>query len=553
MFLGENELTELPLKHNTENGNGNGMGVDNLATNGNHHYVWGVTSLADCTRLSWLNLDSNKLRYLEPGSLPPHLQALSVSHNLLTHFPAEALDRQQHLVWLYLRDNYMEELPEYTFKRIQQLEILDLGDNNLHSLPNSLFNSSLNVRDLKMDYNYLTGIPAQAFRGLNVGKIYLSMNKLDHRQIDDRAFVGVGHTLELLDLEHNELDEVPQALFHLKRLKNLYIPSNNISDLGNKSLQGFSSTLKVLSLAGNKLTRIPQDALKDCTNLLHLNIGYNRIDEVRDADFETWGASLDTLLLRNNLIARLDSNLFKYTPRLRELSLSFNQISEIQSNAFSDLSSSLESLEISFGLDYEDFPVEILKPLISLSWLALDNNEFRTIRERDLYSFSKLQYLNLESNKLSKLPPGLFHDKVHSELRDVRLSYNLLETLEPDTLVGLPSLQTAVLMGNRLRSIHSAAIRDMELLVTLILSDNRLSTIAPRAMQNLPNLLRLDLQGNELKEVYMSSFLNVTSEHTPMMLNLSHNQLTVLFEGDSEIYLRNLDLSHNQLPEVSSN
>ncbi|XP_046988101.1 chaoptin-like [Schistocerca americana] len=545
LFLGENELAELPVKYAANGINGNGI---------NGGGGGAVSSLRDCNKLTWLNVDSNRLRALEGGALPPSLQTLSASHNLLSAFPAAAVDALPALSWLYLRDNYIADLPAVALRpRRHRLEQLDLGDNGIHAIPETLFNGSLQVRDLHLDYNYLTGLPAQVFRGTNAVRIYLSMNRLRSRNVDPRAFVGVGHTLEALDLEHNQLDEVPRALSQLKRLKYLYLPSNNVSDVADDAFDSFCSTLRVLSLEDNQLTRIPSSALQNCLHLLHLNVGYNRIDEVRPSDLEGWAGSLDTLLLRNNRIASLSEFTFVHAPHLRELSLSFNKLGHVHPDALTDLADSLESLEMSFGLDREDFPADFLKPLKALSWLALDNNELRTVQETDLYTLTKLQYLNLESNRLTYIPPGFFHQKVHANLRDVRLSHNQLELLETDTFWGLPQLQTLVLTGNQLRGLAQGALRALPSLVTLLLADNRLATLAPGALSRLPVLSRLDLQNNRLHELSLSAFLNVTTPETPMALNLSYNSITVLHPAYSEIHVRILDLSHNLLPEVPVN
>ena len=75
VFLGDNDLTELPKErsgngngdnnngnnnnHHNGNGNGNGNGGDTEAGNGSG------ASLAECRMITWLNLDSNKVYYTE--------------------------------------------------------------------------------------------------------------------------------------------------------------------------------------------------------------------------------------------------------------------------------------------------------------------------------------------------------------------------------------------------------------------------------------------------------------------------------------------------------
>ena len=103
-----------------------------------------------------------------------------------------------------------------------------------------------------------------------------------------------------------------------------------------------------------------------------------------------------------------------------QLSLSFNQLEYLSPDALRDVSSTLENLELSFGLNpnYARFPSEFIKPLHKLLWLALDNNGLGpTIQpETALYNLGELQYLNLESNRLTHLPPNLLHQNVHKKL-----------------------------------------------------------------------------------------------------------------------------------------
>lgn len=80
-----------------------------------------------------------------------------------------------------------------------------------------MFNGSLQIRDLHLDLNYFKTLPAQALRGCNTVRLFLGNNRLE--SLDERAFVGVGHTLEYLDLDANRLSVFPHALKHLKRLR----------------------------------------------------------------------------------------------------------------------------------------------------------------------------------------------------------------------------------------------------------------------------------------------------------------------------------------------
>ncbi len=50
-------------------------------------------------------------------------------------------------------------------------------------------------------------------------------------RVDPGAFSGVEDSLELVDLEGNDLNNVSEAFGELKKLRYLYLPNNNISEL----------------------------------------------------------------------------------------------------------------------------------------------------------------------------------------------------------------------------------------------------------------------------------------------------------------------------------
>ncbi|XP_063230905.1 chaoptin-like [Bacillus rossius redtenbacheri] len=530
LFLGDNELTGLPP------------------------YRGGLSpaALRACRKLAWLNLDGNKLSSLEPDTLPASLRTLGASRNLLTSFPAAALEELPDLAWLDLRGNYIDSVPAGAFRTSKHLDRLDLGENVIETLPPTMFNRSLTVRDLNLDYNYVKSLPPQAFGGTNVGRLYLSYNRLG--SVDHMAFVGLGHTLEFLDMDHNDLQQVPKALRLLKRLNYLYISYNNISVVARDAFEGFAASLRALSLAGNFLRRIPREALADCRSLTYFNIAYNKIDVVSAEDLE-WAESLDTLFLQSNHLTTLAATTFKKTPLLRELSLSFNKLTKFDPGTFTDISKNLQSLELSFSLESERFLDDILKPLKYLQWLSLDNNNFGKLNSNVLYSFGKLQYLDLEYSRLDSIPPELFNGDIHEHLRDLRLSHNNIETIESDSFSSMNSLQTVVLVDNRLKSIATHAFDSLQNVITIDMSENMIGSIAPRSFYNLPKVLHLNLQGNSLNELSLSVFYNVSSVSAPVSLNVSRNNISQLYPGDtgSAVHMHSLDFSHNKVAEVPVN
>lgn len=66
----------------------------------------------------------------------------------------------------------------------------------------------------------------------------------------------------------------------------LYVGHNNLRSVGNETLRPFVDTLRALSLAGNRLSEIPAEALQPLRKLSHLNLGYNAITDVLPEHFQ---------------------------------------------------------------------------------------------------------------------------------------------------------------------------------------------------------------------------------------------------------------------------
>lgn len=508
------------------------------------NYVTDITmgSLTQLKHLNKLDLDNNRIQYVARKSFPVNLQSLNLANNLLEHFPFELFTYLHHLQSLNLKGNLIHRISQTTFKHHKSLEKLELGDNGLETWPSNLFNETLVVRHLGLELNHIRVIPANAFKGMNTVKLILSYNKIEF--VDDSAFYGLEHTLEHLDLEHNQLTDVPRAVLELKRLKQLYLPSNKIMNI-----DYLPQHIKILSLNGNLLSFIPREALKNCS-LTHLDIGYNLIAYIEDGDFDIWGESVKTLYLRSNKITRLDAGIFSALPQLKELSLSFNDIHYVHPDIFMNMSLTLKILEMSFSMYREDFPVDVLKHLSSLELLAIDNNNIQTLSADTAVFLHRLQYLSLEFNRITSIPVDFFNTHSMENIKEINFSYNLLDVIDPETVSSLSELQILDFSVNRIRNISSNAFRNVPKLMHIALFDNLVTDIGERAFYDLPSLLKLELQKNQIKEFSLRAFHNVSDVDMPFLLNISRNEIVLLDDTGPEANIETLDAAHNRLADV---
>ena len=545
-------------------------------------------SLSSLEQLNWLNVDGNQLTEISGESLPPRLHTLSAAHNRIQTLPLKAVDQLKDLRWLDLRGNDIRQLPVVSGPTAGwkiRLDKLDLGENLISSLPQNGFNKSIQVRDLYLDFNRISHLPDSAFRGSSVARLYLSSNGI--QSIDDRAFHSLSTTLVLLDLERNQLSEYPPALDHLKRLRFLYLANNQLSQLMSPSLASFGAHLEGLSLAGNDLQHVPVSSLKHCPKMAHLNLAYNRIADVGATMFQGWASNLQVLILKGNQLSQLPSRLFRHCANLKELSLSFNRISNYTKDSLLDLAESLENLELNMissndvngvgggvgGVNNPWRVTDLLQPLRNLQWLSLEHNQISAIASHSFDHLNQLRYLSLEGNRLERIDVALFKGHQLRYLRDVRLSYNALDSIVAKTFHGLHELTTIVLSHNSITTVHHAAFDHLPKLMTINLASNRIRRVERQSFRRLGSLLHVDLQFNKLKEWLWSAFANCTHPLMPAHLNVSHNSIGVVrpsspdhlsgADGKSDawrdvadaatppvpLYLKMIDFSHNQLTE----
>lgn len=515
-------------------------------------------SLSLLVNLEWLNVDGNHLTDLAADTLPrQRLHTLSAANNRISNFPVKCVEQLGHLRWLDLRGNFIQHLPTESIRSSNKLRLekLDLGENLISRLPEggTLFNKSVIIRNLHLDFNRITRLSDSAFRGTNVVRLYLAANGL--ASIDERAFHSLSPSLMLLDLDRNRLRQFPAALHHLKKLRFLYLANNRITRLAQGDLASFGPHLEALSLAGNDLEEFPSSVLSHCPKLAHLNLAYNTIENVTSDMFDRWADNLEVLILKGNRIAQLPSRLFQHTRKLRELSLSFNRLTAVSDDALVDLADTLETLELNMALleKTQHFPASLLKPLRKLQLLSLEHNRLVSLPTTALDHLHKLRYLSLEGNRLTAISGAHLKNGRLRWLRDIRLSYNLIETLTPRTFHNLQQVTTIVAANNRIQSVQHSAFDHLPKLITLNLADNRIERVEPRAFRWLPNLLKIDLQSNRLRHFTWDSMYNCTNFYMPASLNLSDNLISSLEDADESInsnnrlHIKTIDLSHNLL------
>ncbi|XP_049869263.1 leucine-rich repeat and immunoglobulin-like domain-containing nogo receptor-interacting protein 1 [Pectinophora gossypiella] len=265
------------------------------------------------------------------------------------------------------------------------------------------------ARNIEIDLLYINNstIPAltdNMFASLKIHNLQISGCKI--RKVEDDAFRGQGPYLKNLNLQDNELNEVPvkalkilvnlslldisknritnienHSFITLRKLTTLKISDNNVT-LAEHALSGLENSLKNLNLKGTKQKTVPQ-CIKNLRSLAFLDLSQNSIRELPGPEgsstFEGLN-SLTALNLERNLLVHLREDAFAGVKHsLSSLSLLNNLLPEFPTAAIGTLTE-LKVLDIGFNL-LNKLPIDALlkNPLITL--LALDGNPLPTVPE----------------------------------------------------------------------------------------------------------------------------------------------------------------------------
>ena len=136
---------------------------------------------------------------------------------------------------------------------------------------------------------------------------------------------SIGWAMEA-DCSSRRLHTVPKGL--IENLQNLDLSGNMITEITVNDLQ--FPKLKILSLAGNNLSKLPADVFRNTTQLEQLDLSGNKITDTADAVF----SCTPNLRTINGLhTISTPTNLFQSLNRLKTLSITMED-SELTSNIF---------------------------------------------------------------------------------------------------------------------------------------------------------------------------------------------------------------------------
>ncbi|XP_050426402.1 uncharacterized protein LOC126836800 isoform X2 [Adelges cooleyi] len=266
----------------------------------------------------------------------------------------------------------LEKYPQDTF------DLLYINNSTIRTVEDSSF-AKLKIHNLQLSGCRIRSLSKTAFKGLEPHLRHLNLqdNELDEVPVTSLESLK---NLTLLDLSRNRISKVPDDAFvTLKNLQTVKLADNNLT-LSKHSFRGLENSLKNLNLKGTNQRTLPE-SIRSLRNLAFLDLAQNILSELPGPSgqyiFQGLGA-LTALNLERNVIQSLGESTFDGVKNsLSSLSLLNNLLTEYPTVAISKLPE-LRVLDIGFNL-ITDIPENAFIANPSLTLLALDGNPLETI------------------------------------------------------------------------------------------------------------------------------------------------------------------------------
>ena len=203
------------------------------------------------------------------------------------------------------------------------------------------------------------------------------------------------------------------SYFRFDKLVHLNLDDNRISKLNMRSFTEMKS-LQFLSLDGNYLEDIPDEAFQNLHHVRRLNLAYNKLKKLNFQAFDKVGTLVHLKLdMSHNKMNNLRSNRttnFPTSSNIMDLDLSWNNISMIETGFFDPVQNVLKVLNMSHnGLtQVNENNVGSLRKLFSID---LSYNRLTEVEKSTFFHTKRLYAVYLSYNNLTKLDQSLFTNR----------------------------------------------------------------------------------------------------------------------------------------------
>ncbi|XP_011301867.1 chaoptin [Fopius arisanus] len=448
---------------------------------------------------------------------------------------------------LQISHSGLREIDEDAFDRLgTRLQSLGIVSGQLQAVPQKALTPLTGLTSLDLEANQIRELPRHSFFGLSLIKLNLKGNEI--AKISEDAFAGLEASLTDLDLSENKIRIFPMT--SLRRVENLLSLKLAWNDVSHLPEDGYSrlDTLNYLDLSSNNFQVIPLNCFRCCPVLRTLSLSHNSANTV-DKDAFISLIHLESIDLSHNKIIFLDVATFRANPKLRSIDLSHNHLHYIRG-----IFARLPELKELFLADNNilEIPAEAFLESISLSVLYLQQNAIRRIDSRGLATLGQLAQLHLSDNFIERVPRG-FLDHCDN-LSTLSLDGNRIRDLEAGTFSKSKQLRELRLQDNQITEVRRGVFAPLPTLLELHLQNNAITDMETGALKSLHNLQHINLQGNLLAvlgDVFQVSF---DSTGSLVSIQLDNNGLGVLHNDSlrGQTSVRIMWLGHNRMTRLQA-
>ncbi|CAK9797133.1 Leucine-rich repeat-containing protein 40 [Anthophora plagiata] len=390
-------------------------------------------TVGDFVMLTRLDLSHNNLEELPIGTgYLVRLISLDLSHNMLKELPPD-LTNMRTLQKLDASYNQLEILPP--LGELRKVETVMLQSNKLTSLPD--MSGCTLLRTLHLADNNIAEIDMSCLEGVGrLRTLTLGNNRIE--TVPEEVIKLV--CLEIFDLSHNKITVIPSCIGVMPNLKQFLIDGNNVQNVRADIIRCGTSRIlkhvrqdtkstnlniqehvisdtstnnypdkytmqstKLLSLAGQNLTELPQEVLENAckADVGTVDLSRNKLSALPDELCVI--ARVADLKLQSNQLTHLPEWIGEKFQYLQVLDLSRNHLQTLP--ACLGLLKYLQELNISFNR-YKEIP-ESVSDISSLAILIANDNSITDIDVTSLKKLQKLATLNLANNNIGFVPPEL--------------------------------------------------------------------------------------------------------------------------------------------------